>query len=394
MLPTFNIRKRISRSANVDLEDVLKIKSTLSGLGHYKIPKWGITPYPDQDLFRAVEDFQKKNNLKVDGVLNPGGPTEKKINKTLTWSQIPNDVSPYLLASLPEEERPEKPQTQNRDTKDTRLAAGLGLYPLILGGSRIAKEAFRLYGAAEAARRAGEMAKKNKASSNTERTSITPPQPPVPPSEPPKEKDKLQQNEKFPADQPKITTAHENIPLKIDDDFEAYPELDEEMKNFGSIMERKGNEEIRQTNTDVMGVLEEVGAEEDFPIAHTGGARDQEGNEIKETLLRAPGEIKSTKGGSWLDGTGTTEDGINIHVNTYDTRADGVTPTTREHKAAVRIMRNKSSGDVFVMIPKPKKGEKLNLVKLKEFLRPVVRELKSQSAKPKDTNRWRQWDKK
>ena len=431
MLPTFNVRKMLSRSANVDPEDVLNLKATLTGLGHYKAPKWGITPYPDQGLFKGVEDFQKQNRLKVDGILKPGGPTEKKLNKTLArgfmegeWDWMksagplgslkggpkakarPNkNTLPSQLASYGAANEPSQPEQKPNPKPDETRVAGLPLL-LRLGvkiaepyikkkGPEFARDLGRLFGAAEAAKKLDEMTKeKGKKTKAMPRISITPPPPPLPPSEPPRDNDKLSQNEEYPANPPELPERHENIPPKLGDDFEIYPELDEEMKKLGNIIERKGNEETRQNNTGVAGVLEEVGDEEKFPIAHTGGARDRSGNEIKETPLRAPGETKSMKDGSWLDVTATTEDGTNIYVNTYDTRADSITPTTRERKAAVRVMRNKKTGDIFIMVPKPRKDEKINLKKLKEFLRPIVRELKSPSPKPKASKRWRQWDKK
>ena len=37
-------------------------------------------------MFSAIEDFQKDNGLKVDGIIKPGGPTEKTLNdKTSFW---------------------------------------------------------------------------------------------------------------------------------------------------------------------------------------------------------------------------------------------------------------------------------------------------------------------
>jgi hypothetical protein len=61
-------------------DDVLKVKKALVSLGHYKIPDYGLTPYPDRKLFSAIKSYQKDSGLKVDGVIKPNGETIKKIN--------------------------------------------------------------------------------------------------------------------------------------------------------------------------------------------------------------------------------------------------------------------------------------------------------------------------
>lgn len=77
----FAIRKPIGVSYNLDEDDVLKTKSALSALGHYKKPKTGITPWADTQMFKGLKSFQKEEGLKVDGLMKPKGPTEKAIRK-------------------------------------------------------------------------------------------------------------------------------------------------------------------------------------------------------------------------------------------------------------------------------------------------------------------------
>ncbi|MDX1739023.1 MAG: peptidoglycan-binding domain-containing protein, partial [Alphaproteobacteria bacterium] len=48
-------------------------------LGYYKLPPHGISPYPDKPLFSAIKHFQADNNLKVDGIMKPGGETENAL---------------------------------------------------------------------------------------------------------------------------------------------------------------------------------------------------------------------------------------------------------------------------------------------------------------------------
>jgi hypothetical protein len=65
----------------------LKIKSAMAALGHYEAPDWGLSQFPDPALFKAIQAFQRKHGLKVDGVMKPGGPTEASLRATLTPQQ-------------------------------------------------------------------------------------------------------------------------------------------------------------------------------------------------------------------------------------------------------------------------------------------------------------------
>ena len=71
----------------VEPEDTLKTKKALSDLGHYKIKSglesFGITDFVDNEMFDGIKSFQKDNELEVDGIMHPGGPTERKINQSL-----------------------------------------------------------------------------------------------------------------------------------------------------------------------------------------------------------------------------------------------------------------------------------------------------------------------
>ena len=66
---------KLSPNASTHPADVVAAKLILRGLGHYEAPDWGISEYPDRDLFDAIKDFQAKQGLKVDGVINSGGET-------------------------------------------------------------------------------------------------------------------------------------------------------------------------------------------------------------------------------------------------------------------------------------------------------------------------------
>jgi hypothetical protein len=70
-----------ANNLNMTEEDVFKIKEVLNDVGYYKSPEYGITPYPDQRMFDAIKNFQRDNNLKVDGVINPKGETLEHLNR-------------------------------------------------------------------------------------------------------------------------------------------------------------------------------------------------------------------------------------------------------------------------------------------------------------------------
>ncbi len=73
-------------------KDVLSIKKTLLITGHYTVPDYGLTPYPDKAMFNAVKEFQKDNGLKADGVITPDGETLQALNNL--ENEAPNSDEP------------------------------------------------------------------------------------------------------------------------------------------------------------------------------------------------------------------------------------------------------------------------------------------------------------
>lgn len=57
--------------------DVIRIKELLYLSGDY--PKHPSDAHPDADLYRGIQAFQLRNELKPDGVIEPGGPTDAKL---------------------------------------------------------------------------------------------------------------------------------------------------------------------------------------------------------------------------------------------------------------------------------------------------------------------------
>lgn len=79
----FKIKKTLARNTNADLEDMANIKFALTSLGYYDDSRTGLSPYADGQLFHSIRSFQNENDLKVDGVIEPEGPTQEKIKGKL-----------------------------------------------------------------------------------------------------------------------------------------------------------------------------------------------------------------------------------------------------------------------------------------------------------------------
>lgn len=79
----FDLYEKVSRNNKTTLEDTANVKTAMTALGYYDDTETGLSPYADDQLYQSVQSFQKDNDLKVDGVLNPKGPTETKIKEKL-----------------------------------------------------------------------------------------------------------------------------------------------------------------------------------------------------------------------------------------------------------------------------------------------------------------------
>ncbi len=59
--------------SDMELKDVLNVKMGLNRVGYYEEPKYGLTPYPDDQLFKSIKNYQEENDLKIDGIMRPDG---------------------------------------------------------------------------------------------------------------------------------------------------------------------------------------------------------------------------------------------------------------------------------------------------------------------------------
>ncbi|MDV7341519.1 hypothetical protein RYZ26_18075 [Terasakiella sp. A23] len=122
----FRVGKTISQDANTDPNDVLNTKNALAQTGDYQIPDFGITDVPDMGMIDGLKSFQQKHDLKVDGVMKPGGPTESTIADVLNTqggdgADLPTSKKPINpkpgkidpLTGLPEVKMP-NPKTSGK----------------------------------------------------------------------------------------------------------------------------------------------------------------------------------------------------------------------------------------------------------------------------------------
>ena len=76
----FRVRRTVSRNANTDANDAIAVKRALSILDLYQEAEWDLSPEPDEPMFQGIQRFQIDNGLDPDGVITPGGPTERALD--------------------------------------------------------------------------------------------------------------------------------------------------------------------------------------------------------------------------------------------------------------------------------------------------------------------------
>lgn len=101
------IRAPVGNNLENRLHDVENTKRNFAATGHYKRPVEN--GYIDRELDDAIFTFQRENDLKVDGRMNPGGETETALVSTLmklpkalpTIEEKQTGIRQASLAALP-----------------------------------------------------------------------------------------------------------------------------------------------------------------------------------------------------------------------------------------------------------------------------------------------------
>lgn len=116
-MPTspFRLNSTIGRSYQVDPNDTSNTKIALRELGYFETPSFGITPYPDSAMFQGIEEFQDDFDLRKDGLINPKGETEQKLNEIIDLKKTP------LTPSVSSEHRMVMPQLSGSPKGNARV---------------------------------------------------------------------------------------------------------------------------------------------------------------------------------------------------------------------------------------------------------------------------------
>lgn len=91
MLELFRLKSPLGRSYEVDPDDVRLAKQALHDLGYYRLPKHGITEYPDDALFKGILALQNDYGMRPDGIMKPGGETEAALNDLIGRRTVRGD---------------------------------------------------------------------------------------------------------------------------------------------------------------------------------------------------------------------------------------------------------------------------------------------------------------
>ena len=94
MISPFRLKTTIGRENNVDLNDVRRVKKALRYSGYFETPSYGLTDYPDEPLFEAIEKFQTDNGLHRDGIMKPTGETATTLGERLAKVAISENETP------------------------------------------------------------------------------------------------------------------------------------------------------------------------------------------------------------------------------------------------------------------------------------------------------------
>ncbi len=87
------LKQPLAENSNANEDDIFSAKKKLQKLNSYQPQteagetKDNISKIPNQNLFDAIEKFQKENNLKADRIMKPEGETEQAINSKLKYTR-------------------------------------------------------------------------------------------------------------------------------------------------------------------------------------------------------------------------------------------------------------------------------------------------------------------
>ena len=82
-----NLKSTVASNSFVEPEDAVNSKKALVQTGYMKPPAYGLDDMPDKPMIDGIKKLQQDHGLKVDGIMKPGGETEKKLQSLSSQSQ-------------------------------------------------------------------------------------------------------------------------------------------------------------------------------------------------------------------------------------------------------------------------------------------------------------------
>lgn len=343
----FRIKSTLATSSNVDPDDVLRTKRALHTLGFYKPPKWGITEIPDRDLFDGIAAFQKRHGLQIDGVVKPGGPTEKAIESSLPASSPGAVGKRPVAAPVMYRKRSysgDPTSTEGAGMRDPFTGWGPIGGGVPRGGVSAGDVFRRIFGAEE-----DEEKKNRHARSGRESPSLleqAPPPRPLPGFEPPDLPDEPNEDLVLPEIQPLDLGGPIRIPKKPS--IFITPPIPHRAED--DIFEGRRGKDLTKAEIDR---IRNFILDQHPDWEHVKGGRRRDTNKtLGEYWVPSPAKDfggDGRRGGNFVDLTFETPDGKTVHVQHVDIDKNGK-PTQQELDAADNIRRR--TGDTVILIPK------------------------------------------
>ncbi len=81
----FDIKESVS-SRYANPKDTLTIKKRLVDMGLYKVPEYGLTEYPDTQMFESLQKLQEMNGIYPNGEVRPGDKTYQLLKEGESYS--------------------------------------------------------------------------------------------------------------------------------------------------------------------------------------------------------------------------------------------------------------------------------------------------------------------
>lgn len=369
--PQVKLDEPVTSSGNVVLSDAQKVKSALEFLG---VTRTGAQsdPYPSHDLFRGIKDFQKREGLRVDGEMRPGGETEQRMNALIQEADglgVPTQHSDsqngVQVAAAPVNKSmgrrygPEGALILDQYTGGGAAGLSAAAAAAILLNSKRKKAGF-----------SEEVPGMSDRQSNSFRTDVAPPLPPLPGYEPPDKGDRKPKKTEFPiasSEIPIIKGRPVNEVMRQDP--YVFQEISDEFKQVLSdhLKSHRGDAYTQKGNNIIVGevldeVLSEYGPEMKENIKHIhGGYENGVGKKLEEEYVanKETKRLDSSHPDFTLQDQRTLNGGSRgkrLRGITSNTLKDGITPVAHERRQLLKLRNNSEVGDMAAAFPKLRPG--------------------------------------